>query len=62
MGVYNGPSAEEFAWLRRTVDDEFNQIIQLRGDIQELINIARTISLCLQKLIKTRPGAEEKSE
>lgn len=60
MSIYNGPSSESFEELKRRVDAQFEQVLSLRSDIQELINLTRMISFCLQKQLRLQVKKNDK--
>lgn len=49
MGVYNGPSEGQFIELKRKVDDQFEQMLSLRADIQQLIQLMKMVVILLDK-------------
>lgn len=50
MSIYNGPSAKSFDELKRRVDAQFEQMLSLRADIQELIQLMKMVVVLLDKL------------
>lgn len=49
MSIYNGPSSESFEELKRRVDAQFEQILSLRADIQQLIQLMKMVVILLDK-------------
>ena len=41
MSIYNGPSEEQFIELKRKVDDQYEQMLALRADIQTMIQLMK---------------------
>lgn len=51
MSVYNGPSSASFDELKRRVDAQLEQMLSLRADIQELIQLVKMTVVLLGKLV-----------
>ena len=49
MGVYNGPSEGQFMELKRKVDAQFEQMLSLRADIQQIIELMKMAVILLDK-------------
>lgn len=49
MSIYNGPSSESSEELKRRVDAQFEQILSLRADIQQLIQLMKMVVILLDK-------------
>lgn len=60
MSIYNGPSEGQFVELMRTINNQYNQVLALRADIQELITLMRAIACTLSEAIKTQDKKDDK--
>lgn len=49
MSIYNGPSSESFNELKRKVDAQYEQMLALRADIQQLIQLMKMVVILLDK-------------
>lgn len=49
MSIYNGPSSESFEELKCRVDAQFEQILSLRADIQQLIQLMKMVVILLDE-------------
>ena len=49
MSIYNGPSEGQFIELKRKVDAQFEQMLSLRADIQQLIQLMKMAVILLDK-------------
>lgn len=59
MSIYNGPSEQQFEDLARDVRAQYDQTLQLRADVQELVSLLRAIAVLLVRW-SGHTGAQDK--
>lgn len=62
MSVYNGPSEGQFLRLERSVHAQFEQMLSLRADIQQLIQLMKMAVVLLGKLVDEPVDDEQKQD